>query len=299
MDILQVDRTLRDIFGIAYRSGEMIQPWFRDKYQQATLTKLGRLEFRFSFNADVVPEDEVHLAVERPERLSIRLNGKPLDSNNISGWWVDPCFQRIEIPQEGIATGLNVVELSLDFHEGFDLEGLFLLGKFGVRLEGANCILTTLPCKLAASDIVEQGLPFYGGTITYEIAKEQMSGEFARLKAGLTDGDKIVLALPSIEAGTARVRYASGESKLLPWQPFEADIAEPESIELDLILSRRNTFGPLHQLPLLTPAYAPGNFVTEGEHYSSGYVLLPNGLLEQPRLVGQRASVGGTRSSCR
>jgi hypothetical protein len=290
MDILRVDRAIRDTFGIAYRSGEMLQPWYRNKYNGETLHRLGRLELRFSFNSDVVPENDVHLAVERPERLSIRLNGKPLDCNNPVGWWVDPCFKRIEIPRDGIVTGLNVVELSLDFHEGFDLEGVFLLGDFGVRLEGTNCYLTSLPSKLAASDIVEQGLPFYGGTITYEIAKEQMSEGFARLKAGITDGDKIVLALPSIEAGTARVRYASGESKLLPWQPFETGIVVPESIELDLILSRRNTFGPLHQLPLLTPGYAPENFVTEGEQYSPCYVLLPNGLLEQPLIVGQRAS---------
>ena len=52
-----------------------------------------------------------------------------------------------------------------------------------------------------------------------------------------------------------------------------------------MILTRRNTFGPLHQIPLLTAAYAPENFVTEGDNFSKNYMLVPSGLASKPKII--------------
>ena len=55
-------------------------------------------------------------------------------------------------------------------------------------------------------------------------------------------------------------------------------------LSIDVVLGRRNTFGPLHQTTL-HPAYcAPDSFFTVGDAYTESYVLLPQGLLEKPRL---------------
>ena len=77
-----------------------------------------------------------------------------------------------------------------------------------------------------------------------------------------------------------------GREVLLPWQPYEGDITElaeaAETLELEVILTRRNTFGPLHQLPALVDGYGPGNFLSQGDRWSDGYVTLPQGLLGEP-----------------
>ena len=49
-------------------------------------------------------------------------------------------------------------------------------------------------------------------------------------------------------------------------------------VELTLVGTRRNTFGPLHLVPAIDTAYGPGHFVTEGDSWDDDYVLIPSGL---------------------
>ena len=69
---------------------------------------------------------------------------------------------------------------------------------------------------------------------------------------------------------------------MIAWQPYEADITEAAGtgIELDVILTRRNTFGPLHRLPLRAKNYGPNSWTTTGRAWSDDYQLYPSGLLE-------------------
>ncbi len=61
-------------------------------------------------------------------------------------------------------------------------------------------------------------------------------------------------------------------------------ISKNSKINLELILTRRNTFGPLHQIPIHTPSYGPLNFITEGDQFSEEYKLIPSGLLTSPQI---------------
>jgi hypothetical protein len=90
---------------------------------------------------------------------------------------------------------------------------------------------------------------------------------------------------------------------LIAWQPNEADVtAECETgaaIEVEVVLTRRNTFGQLHEVPLYTIEYGPYSFVTEGEFCSANYMLVPAGLLHPPRIklrqpVKKHASLADT-----
>ena len=67
---------------------------------------------------------------------------------------------------------------------------------------------------------------------------------------------------------------------MIAFPPYESEIRGLKGIQI--VLTRRNTFGPLHQLPAIVEAYAPDNFVTTGENWSDGYVLLPYGLMKDP-----------------
>jgi len=74
-----------------------------------------------------------------------------------------------------------------------------------------------------------QGFPFYSGSILYTVP--------------LPEGAR-KMRLPKIGGACAKV----GE-QILGWDPFEADLSShDQEVEVEVILTRRNTFGPLHDL---------------------------------------------------
>jgi hypothetical protein len=56
-------------------------------------------------------------------------------------------------------------------------------------------------------------------------------------------------------------------------------------VELEVMLTRRNTFGPLHLVPMRSGAYGPGHWVTGGAAFARDkYMLYPSGMLDAPEL---------------
>ena len=164
--------------------------------------------------------------------------------------------------------GRNEIVLKTEFTEDKNLEALYLTGDFGVRLDAAGPVVTTLPEKLRIGDAALQGLPFYSGVISYNTG---LSGAvFAELSS----------------FGGACVRVRKGDSvNMIAFRPFRAQVPEGDgNIWLDVVLTRRNTFGPLHQVPARTVIYAPGSFLSEGPSWSDAYSLVESGLLEAPVL---------------
>jgi hypothetical protein len=60
-------------------------------------------------------------------------------------------------------------------------------------------------------------------------------------------------------------------------KPYSVVLEPCDKIEIELSLKRRNTFGPLHRLPLKTGG-GPDGFITTGEHWSDDFVTFPTGL---------------------
>ena len=75
---------------------------------------------------------------------------------------------------------------------------------------------------------------------------------------------------------------ALGKTTVLGWDPYEADVTDAvragAPIDVTVVGTRRNVFGPLHEIPRLNGAYGPGNFVTGGKHWTDDYSLLDSGL---------------------
>jgi hypothetical protein len=78
----------------------------------------------------------------------------------------------------------------------------------------------------------------------------------------------------------------SGKTQILPWAPFACDLdglADGQGmVEAEWVLTRRNTFGPLHLTPITQPAIGPTHFRSEGDEWSDDYQLVPVGLKESP-----------------
>jgi hypothetical protein len=66
--------------------------------------------------------------------------------------------------------------------------------------------------------------------------------------------------------------------QILGWDPFEVDVAG-DVAEIEVILTRRNTFGPLHDRLAPRDWTGPQHFVTEGAEFSPEPIIYPSGLL--------------------
>ncbi|EIP99665.1 hypothetical protein OpiT1DRAFT_04192 [Opitutaceae bacterium TAV1] len=285
-EILKIDEALRDELGLPQRSGMMIQPWARPATDTAAAPS-SSLRLRHRIHIRNTPPDDAVLALEQPSAWRARLNGRELDLGNDAGWFVDPCLRRIPIPAGWLKTGENTLELSTHFHAGLDLEACYLLGTFGVWMmmgEG-NVVVDRLPDTLAVGDVTVQGLPFYSGRIRYRLPLPA---------AANGDETGLRLDLPRFGGAVAVLRPtgANGdEVTILAFPPHQADLGDAfthaGNLICEIVLTRRNLFGPLHQVPKTAPEIGPVSFRTKGETWSDDYQLLPSGLLGTPVFVTQ------------
>ncbi len=275
VEILRIDRAVREAMGQPHRGGEMMQPWAQE-IGPDTPTRLVTL--RFAFNVSDLPEGPLYLALETPRRFVITLNGREVTTDNETGWWIDPAIRMVPLDVAALKKGRNTLEASLDFRCDDNLEAFYLLGEFGVKPGKKSAALTALP-PLTLGDWRSQGLPFYGGAVVY------------RYKTALTPkkGERVVLSAPEFAGTTIHVMVNGLDAGYLSWPPYEIDITKhlkktPAEITLTLFGSRRNTFGPLHQKNDTPPAVGPGNFLTAGKDWTDQYVTKPCGLLAPPTL---------------
>ena len=241
-DILKIDRYLRDKAGIPYRGGAMYQPWYTAKNP---VVQYFPFELTYSFVSEI--ETEGFLAAEWN---GAKVNGK--DVSFTDEYWIDPCFRKAKIK---IEKGLNTVEVKGIYTEKINLEAIYILGDFGV-FDG---IIKEKPAKISFGDLTKQGFQLYGGKITY-IFNQKVT-------------EKSTLSLSSM--GNASAIKVNG--KFIGWKPYKVILEPSDKIEIELSLTRRNTFGPLHRLPLVKGG-GPDGFITNGERWSDDFVTIPSGL---------------------
>jgi hypothetical protein len=280
MEVLKADARIRSALDIPHRGGRMVQPWARKRSRGGPAADV---VLEYTFEAETIPGGELALALEQPERFCIRLNGFILDADADAGWWTDRCLRRIPVDPGFVRRGENVLELMTPFDENTDLEAMFLLGEFGVRVDGTRLTLIRPPRTLHTGDWVTQGLPFYSGAIAYLGEMERPGG-----------GDRVLLTLPALGGACVRVIVNGALAGVIGWQPYEVDLTEhlrPGRNELvvEVVSHRRNSFGPLHHRETVTPWTGPGEFVTQGRDWREDYSLIECGLLADPEIVVRRA----------
>lgn len=265
LEILKADRHVRDAVSLPYRGGEMLQPWF---VKQKEVPVKGHVSLRFGFEIEKIPADPVRLVLEDAEHFTVTVNGMPLSHRVPGFFWADSCFSAYEIPAGILKEGYNEAALETDYRESSNLEAMYLMGNFGVRLDGSRRILTELPETLRLGNITEQGLPFYSGKVTYLVPVDIGSGKI-RLKIGRF-------------AGSCVKAEGNGKQAIAAWPPYILDadgMAQDGYLRVTDVLTRRNTFGPLHQVPAVCGSYGPENFETRGECFTESYSLVEAGFL--------------------
>ena len=274
-EILKLDRMVRDRVGIERRGGEMLQPWFAKLHDKKVY---GELELEYSFEIEKMPEGKVFLAGERPEKMHYAVNGVPLNAEGINEFWIDDCFKKLPIPLTALKNGKNTITVKCEFMRTTNLEALYLVGEFGVRITGSHtCIITEKPASIHTGNYSESALPFYTGELTYLLTPDMYQG-----KLHIAQDERIMLAPESFGGALIRVQAEDEKEIRLDWTPYEADVTNAvragKIIRVTVVGTRRNLFGPLHFAPVHAASYSPNSFVTEGERWTNDYAFIDSGL---------------------
>lgn len=120
---------------------------------------------RWHIQSDIA-SDNIKLAIEDAERLQITWNGQEVDPTP-AGWYVDKSIKTVVLPP--LRQGENILQAVIPFGKRTDIEWAYLLGDFGVDVNGRAVRIAAARKELAFGDITRQGLPFYGGNITYHV----------------------------------------------------------------------------------------------------------------------------------
>ena len=244
----------------------MAQPWtVKEKKTEHTV------RLRFAVHSEIAVPD-AKLALEDAELAKIWLNGKLVESGP-EGWYTDKSIGTITLGT--LEAGDTVIEVELPFGRRTNIEWCYLLGAFGVRLQGEGRTLTALPGKLGFDDVTRQGLPYYGGNITYCIPLTTEAGTLA-VCAPHYDGAAIRAAL-------------DGEPKgYLVYAPYRLTLGEvekgPHLLELALLGSRQNAFGPVHLADEKEKWIGPNAWRSEGACWTESYRLKRLGIRSRPEV---------------
>ncbi len=243
----------------------MAQPWILPKYKgEAHSVKL-----RFSIQSEI-DVDNIHLALEKPETAQIDFNGNMIDPHTDS-WFTDKAIQIIALGH--LPKGRSVLTVEYPFVPKTQLEWMYLLGDFGVRVSGQITTITPLPEKLTWCDWTTQGLPFYAGNVTYKIPFRANAGNYA------VDVSQFRSPLLTLELH----HKSCGHIAFAPYRKnFQLDSDGEQLLSITAFGSRINSFGQLHLADDSYFWFGPPAWRSQGTSWTDTYRLTPCGILMEP-----------------
>ena len=241
-----------------------IQPWVYGKAEPTDNCKL-----IFTVNSEIEVEN-VLLALENPEYSEIKLNGNKVPMN-VVGYYTDKEIKTVNIGT--IRKGENIIEVNTKIGISTSLEWYYLLGDFGVKLNGREKILTAKPEKLGFANTYSMLYPFYGANITYEIPFE-------------SEGGDIRVRVPHY-SGACIIAEIDGVKKDIVFTPCTAEFTKvskgQHTLKLTLYGHRGNSFGPVHNSQTQYKTMSkPGRWRSKGDKFTYEYRFTELGILTTP-----------------
>ncbi len=260
-EILQIDAACRAQFGLPPITGKLAkQPWCIRDDREYTVS----LRYRF----DSETEAAVLLGAERLSAAC--LNGVPVPLA-AAGWYVDRDIRTYRLPP--LRKGENILTVVMKLGRINGLEPMYLLGDFDVRLRGTAATLLPPSRELGFGSVTAQGLPFYGGSLTYRLRIAPPAGRLT-VTANAYAGALVKARLDGKPIGNI----------LLPPYRVSADVTNGEHLlELECVGNRHNTFGSLHW-GIADSYYGSMHWHKNGDAFSREYRLCDSGILKAPNL---------------
>ena len=261
-EILRLDQHLRKQLNYPKADGYDVQPWMLAEDSASHTPYL-----RFFVESEV--EAPCRLACE--DVVEILWNGKRVSVDYDGGYYTDESIRTVPMPK--LQKGRNELIVRVPFGKRVSMENLFLLGHFGVRVEGCHTVITELPEKLFFGTLTAQGLPFYGANVTYQT-------EFA-----LENDCDIAIRAAHYKGALIGVRIDGKDMGRIVVAPYRLLCnglkAGKHTLELTVYVSRVNTFNALHNCG--TSAWiGPDYWYSNGVAWSYEYCLKETGILKSP-----------------
>lgn len=217
---------------------------------------------------------KVSLALENGSDTLIYFNGEQI-SGKRTGWYTDREIDVIELGQ--LRKGENELIAEIPYNAKRNVEALYLLGNFGVRVQGSRAEVIEPVTALSFGDITRQGLPFYGGNVTYHISAEMTEEAFLALETTMFRNPVLKAVLDGKEAG------------YICYSPYRLELGKVNEgmhkIDLTAFGNRVNTFGTIHNCNRTEDWIGPNAWRTEGSSWAYEYQLRETGLLKAPVLT--------------
>ncbi|MDQ8737904.1 glycosyl hydrolase [Paenibacillus sp. LHD-38] len=270
-ELLRMDNKLRRQLGMLVRHERVAQPFANPK---GKLEHVLELRFKVDLEAGL---DEMYLALEQPEMTEIFVNGIKIEKKDC-GYYVDESIRKIALMP--VLAGELDIHVNIAYADYFNVENMYLLGDFGVKVVGNKAEIIRLPEKLGFSDICSQGLPFYGGNALYEC-------EFEVKEAG-----EYEIGVTKFRAPLIGVSVDGSRTGTIAFSPYRASLGYLEkgkhTISLEVFGNRINTFGQLHLSDEKLRWYGDGSWKTVNESFSYQYQLKKMGILREPEIFKRK-----------
>jgi len=213
-EILRIDKKCRENLCFPMADGCDTQPWVLS--QQDGISHFVTLRYLIESEIEV---ENAQLAIE--EVTEISLNGEAVATTPV-GYYVDKSIITYALPT--LKKGTNELVVKVPFGKRISVEAMYLLGDFDVRVSG-TCKTITAPTKeLYFGNIATQGLPFFGGNVTYcteftaendcsaEITVGKYRGAMVKVFVDGEDVGRIVfppykLVIPNLKKGTHKIEF--------------------------------------------------------------------------------------------
>ena len=276
-EILRIDNLFRKKLGYPLRLDAFAQPWVTKG--QAKEVK----EHKLTLKAAVFSEIEgtpVTLAIENADQDMIWFNG--VRAPKADGWYVDPSIQKVALGV--LQKGRNEILVEIPYDAVTNVEVMYLLGNFGVRVQGTEQTITEPVKEIAFGDITTQGLPFYGGNLTYHAELELKTEAAPTLVISKFRNPLIAVSVDGKDAG--RIAFSPYELKL-------GNLAAgTHRIDITAFGNRFNTFGNIHNCNEQMEWFGPNCWRSVGTEWSYEYQLYRTGILKSPMVDYEGAESG-------
>ena len=264
-EILRLDNILREKLGYPLRSGAVAQPWVVGKIPpEHTVT----LEYEINSETEYIGAE---LALEDGDSAEIIFNGEKVVYKD-TGFYTDRAIRKTTLPK--IQRGKNILRITLPFGKCTNLERIYVLGSFGVKVIGRKTAVTELPKTLVFDDIAKQGLPFYGGSVRYILPLD------------CKEDGKYLLRIPHFRAAVLTVGADGKRIDNVAYPPYILDIGKlsegRHEVVIEAYISRHNCFGHVHCADERLRWLGPNSWYTSESSWTYEYRILPEGIISTP-----------------
>ena len=266
-ELLRIDTLCRKKFNWIPWGGGANQPWCIEKEPNEH-----RIRVRFRVVSEIEVKD-AKLALETPNDAKITFNGEAV-SNAADGYYVDKSIRCVALPT--IPAGVSELEVEYPFGQRTALEWMYILGDFDVEVDGKYAVIKAPRREIGFDSIVDQGMPFYSGALTYHLETK-------------TNGGALEVTVPQYRGSAIRVTVDGEQSKMLVYQPyrvkFDGLAAGTHKVDVKLYVPRSNGFGPVHLADGNHPYHSPSVWRSSGDSWTYEYKLLEEGIISAPWLI--------------